>query len=90
MLHLQEGDCPPVLSTGEAAPQVLCSAWGPSLQEGYGGPGACPEKDNIPGEEARGQILWGAAERAEIVQSGEEKTQGRPYCSLQLPERRLW
>ena len=22
--------------------------------------------------------------------SGEEKAQGRPYCSLQLPERTLW
>ena len=26
---------PPVLSTGEAAPQVLCSVLGPSLQEGH-------------------------------------------------------
>ena len=24
------------------------------------------------------------------VQSGEDEAQGRPYCSLELPERRLW
>jgi len=29
------GDCAPVLSTGEAAPRVLCSVLGPSLQEGH-------------------------------------------------------
>ena len=36
------------------------------------------------------QVLWGAGEGAGIVQSGEEETQGRPYCSLQPPERSLW
>ena len=36
------------------------------------------------------QFLWGAAEGAVMVQSGEEEAQGRPYCCLQLPERRLW
>jgi len=34
--------------------------------------------------------LWGVAEGAGIVQSGEEKAQGRPHSSLQLLERRLW
>ena len=32
----------------------------------------------------------GAAEGTGIVWSGEEEAQGRRYCSLQLPERRLW
>ena len=36
------------------------------------------------------QFLWGAAEGTGIVQSGEEEAQGRPYCSLQRPEGRLW
>ena len=36
------------------------------------------------------QVLWGVAEGTGIVQSGEEEAQGRPHCSLQLPERRLW
>jgi len=35
------------------------------------------------------QILWGATEGTRIVQSGEEKAQGRTYRTLQLPERRL-
>ena len=35
------------------------------------------------------QILWGMAEGTAIVLSGEEDAQGRPYFSLQLPERRL-
>jgi len=35
------------------------------------------------------QALWGVANGTVIAQSVEEKAQGRPYCSLQLPERRL-
>ena len=31
----QGGDHPPVLGSGEAAPQVLCSALGPSVEEGH-------------------------------------------------------
>jgi len=31
----QGGDRAPVLGTGEAAPRVLCSVLGPSLQEGH-------------------------------------------------------
>ena len=31
----QGGDRAPVLSTGEAAPRVLCSVLDPSLQEGH-------------------------------------------------------
>ena len=34
--------------------------------------------------------LRGAAEGAGTVQSGEEEAQRRPYCSLQLPDKRLW
>ena len=46
----------PVLSTGEAAPRVLCSALGPSRQEGHGGAGACPEKGNEAGEGSGEQV----------------------------------
>ena len=35
-----------VLSTGEAAPQVLCSVLGPSLQERHQGPGVGSEMGN--------------------------------------------
>ena len=41
-------------------------------------------------EGCRAQVLWGVAEGPGIVYSAEEETQGRPYHSLQLPERRLW
>ena len=35
------------------------------------------------------QVLWGVTDGTGIVQSAEEEAQGRPYHSLQLPERRL-
>jgi len=41
---LSLGTVPSELGTGEAAPQVLCSVLGPSLQERHRGPGVCPEK----------------------------------------------
>jgi len=61
---------------------------GPSLQEGHWGAGAYPEKSNEAGEGSGEQVTCGAAERTG-VQSGEEEAEGRPYRSLQLPERRL-
>jgi len=39
-------DCPSVLSTGKAAPQVLCSVFSHSLQEGHRYARACPEEGN--------------------------------------------
>lgn len=35
------------------------------------------------------QILQGGAEETGIVHPGEEEVQDRPYCYLQLSERRL-
>ena len=78
----QGGNHPPVLSTGEAAPQVLCPVLGPSLQERHRGPGARSEKGNKADEGSGAQALWRAAEKAGIVQFGEEEAQGGPYCSL--------
>jgi len=49
-------DRAPVLGTGEAAARVLCSALGPSLQEGHGGAGACPEKGSEAGEGSGEQV----------------------------------
>jgi len=50
---------------GEAAPWVLCSVMGLSLQERYWGPGACPEKGNetMKGLEHNGkqQREWGCS-----------------------------
>ena len=53
----QGSNCPPVLSTGEAASQVLCPVLGSSLYERHGGPGGCPEKDNKAGEGSGAQAL---------------------------------
>ena len=50
-------NCISVLSSGEAAPQVLCSVLGPSLQERHQGPGACSEKGNKAGEGSGAQAL---------------------------------
>ena len=36
----QGGDRPAVLSSGEAAPRALCSAFGPSIRERHRGAGA--------------------------------------------------
>ena len=44
---------------------------------------------NFAGEGSRELVLWGAAEGTGIVQFAEEEAEGRPYCSLQLPEMRL-
>ena len=72
----------PVLSSEEAAPQVLRLVLGPSLQERHQGPGVCSEKGNKAGVESRQQVLWGAAEGTGIIQPREKETQGRPYHPL--------
>ena len=69
-----ENNCPPVLSTGEVAPRVLCPILGISLQERHRGPGVCSKKGNKAGEGSGAQALQGAAEGAGIVQSGEEES----------------
>lgn len=40
-------------------------------------------------EWSEAQVLWGGADGAGVVQSGEEEAQG-DLVALQLPERRLW
>lgn len=35
-------------------------------------------------------VLWGVAEGAVIVESGQEEAQGRTFCPLQPTKRRLW
>ena len=52
----QGSSCPPVLSTGEAAPPVLCPVLGPSLQERHWGPAACSKKGN---KALRHRKSWG-------------------------------
>ena len=54
------GDGASVLSSGEAAPQVLCSVLSPSLEERHEGPGACSEKGSkaLTGLEHRPYREW--------------------------------
>ena len=53
-------------------------------------PGSMCREGQLSCEGTGAQVLWGVAEGAGIVQSGEENAQGRPHSSLQLLERRLW
>ena len=50
----------------------------------------CTVLGNKATEESGTEALWGAAEGAGIVYSGEQEAQGRLFHSLRLPERRLW
>ena len=54
------GDYPSVLATGKAAPQVLYSVLGSSLQERHRGPGVCSEKGSkaVKGLEHRAYGEW--------------------------------
>lgn len=49
----------------------------------------CQRMANEAGKRSRKCVLQGIAEITGVVLSGEEKVQGAPHCSLQLPERRL-
>jgi len=59
---------------------IFTAAWVPTVG---------PEKGNEAGEGSREQAWWAAAEGTGAVQSGEEETEGRRSCCLQLPERRV-
>ncbi|XP_063208204.1 uncharacterized protein LOC134523321 [Chroicocephalus ridibundus] len=50
------------------------------------GPGLPQKSGNEAGKGSEGQVLGGAAEQT--VHPGEKDVEGRPYCSLQLPEMR--
>ena len=63
----QGGDRAHVRGTGEAAPWVLCSVLGPSLQEGHWHADACPEKGSEAGEGSGEQVLRGVAEGTGVV-----------------------
>jgi len=69
------------------SPSQLASHW--VFRSQARGAGACPEKGHEAGEGSGEQVLRGAAEGTGAVYPGEEEAEGGPYCSLQLPERRV-
>jgi len=70
-----------VSSPSQLAPSVPVRSFEAALSPLY--------KSNKAGEGSGEQVLWGAAEGAGAVQSGEEEAEGRPSRSLQLPDRRV-
>lgn len=76
------GNSPFVLRSGETPPAVLRPALGSSAQERHGPVGAGPEEGHKNEQRDGEPLLWGKAERVGVVQPGEERAPGRPYCSL--------
>ncbi|GAB0190290.1 hypothetical protein GRJ2_001494300 [Grus japonensis] len=58
--------------------------WGP--QHKTPAVGKSPEEGHEAAQRAGAPLLGRQAERLGVVQPGEEKAQGRPYCSLPVPK----
>lgn len=57
---------------------------GPTVQERHGPVRASPEEGHENSQWGGTSLHWGQAERVGIVQPGEEKALGKPYCSLSI------
>jgi len=84
--QVEGGDSAPLLCSGETLPGVLRPALKPSAQERQGPVGACPKEGHEDDQRAGASLLQRHAERLGVVQPGEQKAPGKPYCSLPVPE----
>ncbi|PKU42453.1 rna-directed dna polymerase from mobile element jockey-like [Limosa lapponica baueri] len=75
--------------SGETPPGILQAALESSTQEGHGPVWTGPVEGHKNGQRAGAPLLQGQAERAGVVQPGEEKALGRPYGSLPVLKRGL-
>ena len=82
--QVEGGDSAPLLCSGETLSGVLRPALESSAQERHGPVGAGPEEGHKNDQRDGTPLLWGKAERVGVVQPGEEKAPGRPYCSLSI------
>jgi len=61
-----------------------------SAQERHGPVGEGPEEGHKNDQRVRTPHLWGKAERVGVIQPGEEKCLGRPYCGLSVLKGIFW
>ena len=63
--------------------------WAPHYKKDTEGPKCVQRRATGVVKGLENQDLGQAAEGTRVVQPGEEEAEGGPYCSLQLPERRV-
>ena len=82
--QVKGGDSAPLVCSGETPPRVLHPALEPSAQEGQGTVGMGLEEGSNNDQRGGAPLLRGQAEKDGVVQPGEEKGLGRPYCGLSV------
>jgi len=82
--QVEGGDSTPLHHSHMNPSGVPHPALGSSAQERYGPVWPGPEEDHENNQRDGAPLLWKKAERAGVVQPGEEKALGRPYHGLSI------